>query len=97
LAERQAAQVVSDLDNRLEAYRATLNVLAVSPKVLEGDMEAVRSQLELTKIPADIWFTVRDRNGQQLLKSCREESRFQPSRAAATPSSSTRGHPIRRI
>ena len=69
LAERQAAQVVADLDNRLEAYRATLNVLAVSPKVLEGAMEAVRSQLELTQVPPDIWFTVRDRNGQQILNT----------------------------
>jgi hypothetical protein len=34
--------VVADLDNRLEAYRATLNVKAVSPKVLEGAMEVAR-------------------------------------------------------
>lgn len=51
LAERQAAQVVAEIDNRLEAYRAILNVLAVGPKLLEGDMEDVRNLLEQMKLP----------------------------------------------
>ena len=61
LAERQTAQVVSQIDNRLEAYRAMLDVLAVGRRVLDGDMEGLRSQLEQVHITPGIWFTVRRR------------------------------------
>ena len=69
LAERQTAQVVSQIDNRLEAYRAMLDVLAVGRRVLDGDMEGLRTQLEQVHITPGIWFTVRARSGQQILNT----------------------------
>jgi two-component sensor histidine kinase len=69
LAERQAQTVASQIDNRLAALEATLNVLSVGPEVLAGDMDDVRSRLEEMKLAPGIWFTVRDRNGQQLLNT----------------------------
>ncbi|HEX2137412.1 MAG TPA: sensor histidine kinase [Microvirga sp.] len=69
LSERQAAQVVSQIDNRLEAYRAMLNVLAVDPKIIDGDIEDIRRRLEQMNMPPDIWFTIRDRKGQQILNT----------------------------
>jgi two-component sensor histidine kinase len=69
LAERQTAQVVSQIDNRLEAYRAMLDVLAASRLALEGDMENLRAQLEQVHVAPGIWFTVRDRSGQQVLNT----------------------------
>jgi two-component sensor histidine kinase len=69
LAEREAGQVVAEIDNRLEAYRAMLDVLSVDPSMLGGDLEGFRARLEQMKIPADIWFVVRGRNGQQVLNT----------------------------
>ncbi|WP_046869453.1 cache domain-containing protein, partial [Microvirga massiliensis] len=69
LAEREAGQVVAEIDNRLEAYRAMLNVLSVDPSLLKGDLEGFRARLEQMRIPADIWFVVRERNGQQVLNT----------------------------
>jgi two-component sensor histidine kinase len=69
LAERQTAQVVSQIDNRLDAYRATLNVLAVGRRLLDGDMDDLRTQLEQVSMSPGIWFTVRERNGQQILNT----------------------------
>jgi two-component sensor histidine kinase len=69
LAERQARQTVSDVDNRLEAYRATLNVLAVSPNVLEGEIEDVRTRLNQIRLEGGVWFVMRDREGRQLLNT----------------------------
>src|ERR671913_2394788 len=69
LTERRAQTVASQIDNRLATLEATLNVLSVGPEVLAGDMDDVRSRLEEMKLPPGIWFTVRDRNGQQLLNT----------------------------
>ncbi|WP_201864878.1 sensor histidine kinase [Microvirga soli] len=69
LAERQAQSVVSQIDNRLAAFQASLDVLSVSPMLLEGDMDDFRSRLEQTNFPPDVWFTIRDENGQQLLNT----------------------------
>jgi hypothetical protein len=54
LAERQAQTVASQIDNRLAALEATLNVLSVGPEVLAGDMDDVRSRLEEMKLPPGI-------------------------------------------
>jgi two-component sensor histidine kinase len=69
LAERQAQSVVSQIDNRLAVFQASLDVLSVSPMLLEGDMDDFRSRLEQTNLPTDVWFTIRDENGQQLLNT----------------------------
>jgi hypothetical protein len=69
LAERQARQTASDIDNKLEAYRATLNVLAVSPNVLGGEIEEVRNRLAQIQVEGGVWFVMRDGEGRQLLNT----------------------------
>lgn len=78
LAERQATQVASAIDNRLEAYRATLNVLSVDPEILEGDVTNLKNRVEQMRIPPDIWFTIRGRGGQQLFNSALPEGEELP-------------------
>jgi hypothetical protein len=55
LAERQAAQVVSAIDNRLDAYRSMLNVLSGSLDVLQGNMEEVHYRLEQYLLTETAW------------------------------------------
>ena len=69
LAERQVQLVVSQIESRLAGFRGTLEVLAVGPPLIGGDMNGVRSVLAQMRFPSDIWFTVRDRNGRQLLNT----------------------------
>jgi two-component sensor histidine kinase len=87
LAERQAQAVASQIDNRLASFQASLNVLSASPTLLEGDMGDFRSRLELTDHPSDVWFTVRDENGQQLLNT-------RTPRGARLPAFLGRGDPV---
>ena len=69
LAERQAHQTASDIDNKLEAYRATLNVLAVSPNVLGGEIEEARNRLAQIQVEGGVCFVMRDGEGRQLLNT----------------------------
>ncbi len=69
LAERQVQTIASQIDNRLAAFRATLNVLSVGSQVLDGNMDDLRSRLGQMNLPSEIWFTVRDRNGRQVLNT----------------------------
>src|ERR687889_1008682 len=69
LAETQVAAVASDIENRLEAFRATLNVLAVDPSIVSGDVEDVRGRLDHITMPADVWFVLRDPTGKQILNT----------------------------
>ncbi len=69
LAERQVQAMASQIDNRLATFRATLNVLSVGSQVTEGGMDDLRLRLGQMNLPSEIWFTVRDRNGQQLLNT----------------------------
>jgi two-component sensor histidine kinase len=87
LAERQAQTVALQIDNRLAAFQATLNVLSASPTLLEGDMDDFRSRLEQTDHPSDVWFTVRDEYGQQLLNT-------RTPRGARLPAFVGRGDPV---
>jgi hypothetical protein len=87
LAERQAQSVVSQIENRLAAFQASLDVLSVSPMLLEGDLEDFRSRLEQTNFPPDVWFTIRDERGQQLLNT-------RTPRGARLPSFVGRGDPV---
>ena len=87
LAERQAQTVASQIDNRLATFQATLNVLSASTTLLEGDMDEFRSHLEQTNLPPDVWFTVRDENGQQLLNT-------RTPRGARLPAFPGRGDPV---
>src|SRR5918994_2441628 len=45
LAERQVQAVASQIDNRLAAFRATLNVLSVGSQVIDGNMDDLRFRL----------------------------------------------------
>lgn len=83
LADQQVQSVVAQIDNRLATLQATLNVLTTNAMLLEGDMDGFRSRLEQTNLPADVWLTVRDRNGQQLLNT--STSRETPLPAFAGP------------
>src|SRR6187200_1634574 len=67
LAEAQVVAVTSEIHNRLDTIRATLNVLSVGPSVVAGDVEDVRRRLEQIGMPPGVWFTLRDRDGRQLL------------------------------
>ena len=87
LAERQVQMVASQIDSRLAAFRATLDVLAVGPLLLEGDTNDLRSWLEQMHLPQDIWFTVRDRGGQQLLNT-------KTPRGERLPAFAGRGDPV---
>jgi hypothetical protein len=87
LAEQQVQSVAAQIDNRLAALRATLNVLATNPVLLEGDMDSFRSRLEQTNLPADIWLTVRDKTGQQLLNT-------RTARGTRLPAFAGRGDPV---
>ncbi|WP_312895248.1 sensor histidine kinase [Microvirga sp.] len=87
LAERQAHAVALQIDSRLAAFQATLNVFSASPTLLEGDMDDFRSRLEQTDHPSDVWFTVRDENGQQLLNT-------RTPRGARLPAFRGRGDPV---
>src|SRR5687767_10456050 len=87
LAERQAQTVALQIDNRLAAFQASLNVLSASPTLLEGDMDDFRSRLEQTDHPSDVWFTVRDEYGQQLLNT-------RTPRGARLPAFVGRGDPV---
>jgi two-component sensor histidine kinase len=69
LAEAQVAAVSSDIQNRLDAIRATLNVLSVGPSVVAGDVGDIRRLLEQIAIPQGVWFTLRDQDGRQLLNT----------------------------
>jgi two-component sensor histidine kinase len=87
LAEQQVQSVAAQIDNRLAAVQATLNVLANNPMLLDGDMDQFRSRLEQTNLPPDIWFTVRDKTGQQLLNT-------RTPRGTALPAFAGRGDPV---
>ncbi|WP_262270474.1 sensor histidine kinase [Microvirga yunnanensis] len=87
LAEQQAQSITSQIDNRLASFQATLDVLATSPNLLEGNMDDFRSRLEQTTLPPDVWFTVRDRNGQQLINT-------RTPRGARLPAFVGRGDPV---
>ncbi|GEO18656.1 sensor histidine kinase [Microvirga aerophila] len=87
LAERQAQAVALQIDSRLAAFQATLNVFSASPTLLEGDMDDFRSRPEQTDHPSDVWFTVRDENGQQLLNTTAP-------RGARLPAFLGRGDPV---
>ncbi len=87
LAERQAAFIVSEIDTRIEAYRATLNVLAAAPQVLGGSPDEVRALLGKLKLDPDLWFTLRDRSGRQLVNTALPEGQPLPTFAG-------RGDPV---
>jgi two-component sensor histidine kinase len=87
LAERQAHAVALQIDSHLAAFQATLNVFSASPTLLEGDMNDFRSRLQQTDHPSDVWFTVRDENGQQLLNTSTP-------RGARLPTFLGRGDPV---
>jgi two-component sensor histidine kinase len=86
-AERQASQVVSQIDNQLAAFRATLKVLVTGPDALGGDLEALRARLEAVEVAPGTWFTLRDRSGRQLLNT--SVPRGQP-----LPTFAGRGDPV---
>src|SRR3954451_23125666 len=69
LAETQLAAVNSEIQNRLDAIRATLNVLSVEPSVVAGDLAGTRRLLEQISAPGGVWFTLRDQTGRQLLNT----------------------------
>lgn len=87
LAEQQAQSITSQINNRLASFQATLDVLATSPNLLESEIDDFRSRLEQTTLPPDVWFTVRDRNGQQLLNT-------RTPRGARLPAFAGRGDPV---
>lgn len=69
VAEAQVAAVASEIENRLEGLRSALTVLSVSPSVLSGDVEAIRTHIEQIKMPEDFWFVLRDPSGQQIMNT----------------------------
>ncbi|WP_114943859.1 sensor histidine kinase [Microvirga calopogonii] len=69
LAEQQVQSVVAQIDNRLAAFRASLNVLATNPELVEGNIASFRSRVEQANLPSDVWLTVRNKTGQQLLNT----------------------------
>jgi len=87
LAEQQVQSVIAQIDNRLAAYQATLNVLATNPELVEGNMDRFRSRAEQVKLPSDVWLTVRNKAGQQLLNTSTP-------REAALPAFAGRGDPV---
>ncbi len=64
LAESRVATVASEIENRLDTFRATLNVLSVGPSVVAGNVEDVRRRLDQIDMPAGVWFVLRDPSGQ---------------------------------
>lgn len=87
LAEQQVQSVAAQIDNRLAAVQATLRVLATNPTLREGDIEGFRIRLEQANLPADVWFTVRNKAGQQLLNTSRP-------RETPLPAFEGRGDPV---
>src|SRR3712207_4640482 len=73
LAERQVQAMASQIDNRLATFRATLNVLSVGSQVGDAKLDDLRSRLGQMNLPSEIWFTVRDRSGQQILNTATPE------------------------
>ena len=69
LAETQVATVTSEIENRLNTLRATLNVLVVSPSVMAGNVDDIRARLAHMSMPEGVWFVLRDHSGQQLLNT----------------------------
>lgn len=69
LAEQQIQSVTAQIDNRLAAVQSALKVLATNPMLLDGDIEGFRQRLEQANLPAETWFTVRNKAGQQLLNT----------------------------
>jgi two-component sensor histidine kinase len=69
LSETQIANATSEIESRLATFRATLTTLSVSPSVLNADVEDIRSRLERIGVVGGVWFTLRDRNGRQLLNT----------------------------
>src|SRR5215213_8735588 len=69
LAETQVASVASDIENRLQAFKATLNVLSVSPSVVTGNVDEIRARLKQIDMPEGVWFVLRDPTGRQILNT----------------------------
>jgi len=69
LAVAQIAAVNSEVENRLEAFRTTLNVLAVDPIAVTGNVDDLRRRLRQIEVPDGAWFVLRDPTGRQLLNT----------------------------
>ncbi len=69
LAITQAASVAAQIDNQLATFLASLNVISVGASVVNGNADDIRARLDQIDIPDTVWFTLRDRNGRQLLNT----------------------------
>jgi two-component sensor histidine kinase len=69
LALAQVGSIVAQIDNLLATHIASLNVLSLDPTIAAGNLEEFRARLFQIGFEEGLWFTLRDRSGQQLLNT----------------------------